>query len=109
MSPEQMASIRQKAEVLYGMSLGENGDLLVRIAVDQALAHCNRRDIPAEMEQAIAVVAVFLAGGGERIKSLTRGDTAITYATDDGSWAPLAALAPWRRLGAVKREEAVET
>lgn len=105
MGSEQLSSIRQKAEVLYGMSLGENGDLLVGMAVDRCLAHCNRRDIPAEMEQAIAVVAVFLAGGGERIKSLTRGDTAITYDTADSDSAPLALLAPWRRLATVKREE----
>ena len=105
MGPEQLASIRRKAEALYGMSLGENGDLLVGIAADRALAHCSRRDIPEAMEQAVAVLTVFLAGGGETVKSLTRGDTAITYATDDTSWAPLALLEPWRRLGTVKREE----
>lgn len=102
MGPEQMASIRRKAEVLYGMSLGENGDLLVSIAAQRALAHCNRRDIPAEMEQAIAVVAVFLAGGGEQIKSITRGDTSITYDTGDIAASPMAVLEPWRKLATVK-------
>ena len=104
MGPEQLASIRRKAEALSGMSLGENGDLLVGMAVDRCLAHCNRSDIPAEMEQAVAVLVVFLVGGGERIKSLTRGDTAMTYDTTDSDSAPLALLAPWRRLGTVKQE-----
>lgn len=105
MTREQMTAIREKAEALYGMSLGENGDLLVRIAVDRALAHCCRRDIPEEMEQAIAALTVFLAGGGETVKSLTRGDTAITYDTAAAAADPMALLAPWRRLGTVKREE----
>lgn len=105
MGPEQLASIRRKAEALYGMSLGENGDLLVSIAAQRALANCCRSDIPEEMEQAVAALAVFLAGGGEAVKSLTRGDTAITYDTDDASWAPLALLEPWRRLATVRPEE----
>ena len=105
MGPEQLASIRRKAEALYGMSLGESGEVLVGMAVDRCLAHCNRSDIPPEMEQAVAVVVVSLAGGGERVKSLTRGDTAITYDTDATSWGPTALLAPWRRLATVKREE----
>ena len=105
MSREQMASIREKAEALYGMSLGENGDLLVSIAAQRALALCNRRDIPKEMEQAVAALVVFLAGGGESVKSLTRGDTAITYDTGDIAASPMAVLEPWRRLATVKREE----
>lgn len=106
MSPEQLSSIRRKAEALSGVSLGEQGDLLVAMAAHRAMAWCSRTDIPEEMEQAVAALAVSLAGGGETVKSLTRGDTAITYATDDASWAPLALLEPWRRLGTVKREEA---
>lgn len=100
MSPEQTASIRRKAEALYGMSLGENGDLLVSIAADRCMAYCCRADIPEEMEQAVAALAVFLAGGGEAVKSLTRGDTAITY--DTAASVPLALLEPWRKLATVK-------
>lgn len=103
MGRDQIASIRDKAEALYGMSLGENGDLLVSMAAERAMAHCCRADIPEEMEQAVAALVVFLAGGGECVKSLTRGDTSISY--DTAVSAPLALLAPWRRLGTVKREE----
>lgn len=100
MGGDQTASIRQKAEALYGMTLGENGDLLVSIAAQRALAHCGRSDIPEEMEQAVAALAVFLAGGGEAVKSLTRGDTSISY--DTAASAPLALLEPWRKLATVK-------
>lgn len=33
--------------------------MLVSIAVDRALARCNRRGIPLEMEQAVAVVILY--------------------------------------------------
>lgn len=106
MRPEQTAAIREKAEALSGISLGDNGDLLVGIAMERAMAHCNRRDIPPEMEQAVAALAVFLADGGEAVKSLTRGDTAITYDTAGTVGNPMTLLAPWRKLGTVKQEEA---
>ena len=38
------------------------------------------------------------------MKSVTRGDTSVTYATASGGLLGLEALAPWRRLGTLKDE-----
>ena len=96
----QRASIRYKAEVLLGASLGDQGDLLTEMAAEAALAWCCREDIPQEMEQAVAALTVARAQGGSAVKSLTRGDTSITY--DTGGSSGMETLAPWRRLGRLK-------
>lgn len=99
---DKVKAIREKAEVLAGQSLGENGDTLVGMAAHAACAYCQREDIPEEMEQAVAVLVLAMEGGSEGVKSITRGDTAITYAGDgsmDGAWA---GLAPFCRLGRLK-------
>ena len=49
---EQRDAILAKAETLAGEPLGEAGALLTEIACERALSHCNRSDIPEEMEQA---------------------------------------------------------
>ena len=51
-------------------------------------------------------VLAALAEGREAVKSLTRGDTSLTYDTDGGvlGVASLNALAPWRKLGQLKEE-----
>ncbi len=100
MGREQLASIRAKAEALLGSSLGDSGDLLVSMAADRAMAWCRRKDIPVEMEQAVAVLVVDSASGGA-VKALTRGDTSISFETD-GSGGINALLAPWRRLGTLE-------
>ena len=46
----QRDAILTKAEALAGEPLGEAGALLTEIACERALAHCNRSDIPEEME-----------------------------------------------------------
>lgn len=97
---DKVSAIRQKAELLAGQDFGESGDLLVEMAAQRACAHCNRTDIPVEMEQAVAQLAVSMAQG-EQVKSLQRGDTAITYVAEE----PLAGLAPWCRLGTVKGDD----
>lgn len=45
---------------------------MVSIGTQRVLVNGCRSDIPEEMEQAVAALAVFLAGGGETVKSLTR-------------------------------------
>ena len=55
---------------------------------------------------AVAALVLALADGGEggAVKSVTRGDTSVTYATASGGLLGLEALAPWRRLGTLKDE-----
>ena len=103
-APDKVASIRAKAEVLAGHSLGDNGDALTEMAAQTACAWCNREDIPEDREVVVAALTVSLAEGREAVKSLTRGDTSITYDTDGGvlGLASLNALAPWRKLGQLK-------
>ena len=101
---DKVASIRAKAEILAGHSLGDNGDALTEMAAQAACAWCNREDIPEDMEVAVAALTVSLSGGGEAVKAVTRGDTSITYDTSGGmaGLAVLSALAPWRKLGQLK-------
>ena len=103
---DKLAAIRGKAELLAGRSLGDGGDDLTEMAVQRACAYCNRPDVPEEMEQAVAALVAALADGGEggAVKSVTRGDTSVTYATASGGLLGLEALAPWRRLGTLKDE-----
>lgn len=137
----QVCSVREKAELLGNVSLGENGDALAEIAIQRALAWCQREDMPEAMEQAAAeaLLALFRAlpqaeeedGGGDTgalegflpagaVKTIQRGDTSVTFSTPASSTggsastlsggkgglpsAALEALAPWRRLGRLKRE-----
>ena len=106
MTEEKLAAILKKAEALMGYPLGEYGEDLTSIAAALACAWCNREDIPEDMEVVIAALTVSLAEGREAVKSLTRGDTSVTYDTNAGvtGLASLTALAPWRRLGRVKEE-----
>ena len=83
---DKAAAIREKAERLAGRSLGENGDALTEMA----------------MEQAVAALILDMEGREAAVKSVTRGDTSVTYAVSDGQSAALAGLAPWRRLGRLK-------
>lgn len=101
---EQVRRIREKAELLAGQSLGEDADALAALAAHAACAFCQRTDIPEEMEQAVAALAVSGTVGGESpVKSVTRGDTSITYAADGGTTGGVwAGLAPFRRLGRLK-------
>ena len=98
----QLDAIRTKAEALAGESLGETGGLLTEIACERALSYCSRPDIPEEMEQAVAALAVGLVSRESGVKSITRGDTSVTY--QDGAGAEYALLAPWRRLGMLKED-----
>ena len=99
---DKLSAILRKAEVLAGQSLGDHGEVLAEMAAQRACAYCNRPDIPEEMEQAVAALVLDMEGRGAAVKSVTRGDTAVTYAVADGQAAALAGLAPWRRLGRLK-------
>lgn len=94
---EKLEAIAAKAEILAGQSLGEHRDALVEMAAQRAMSWCCRSDIPEVMEQAVAALVLTLQEGGESVKSLQRGDTAITYAAD-GQSSAMAQLAPFRRL-----------
>lgn len=96
----QRDAILTKAEALAGEALGETGAALVEMACERALSYCNRSDIPEEMEQAVAALAVGLASRESGVKSVTRGDTSVTY--QDGKSAEYALLAPWCRLGTLR-------
>ena len=100
---DKAAAIREKAERLAGRSLGENGDALTEMAMERACAWCGRADIPEEMEQAVAALVLDMEGRGAAVKSVTRGDTAISYFVSP-SQSALDTLEPWRRLGTVKED-----
>ena len=103
---DKLAAIRAKAEVLAGHSLGDNGNTLTEMAARAAMAWCNREDIPEDMEQAVAALTLTMEGGeGGAVKSVTRGDTSISYAVGDSGSPALAGLAPWRRLGRLGRDD----
>ena len=104
---ERVPAIREKAEGLLGRSLGENGDSMTSMVVLWALAYCRREDIPEAMELPLAQLVAATAGGndGAAVKSLTRGDTSITYDMSAAAGAgPMAGLAPFRRLGRLGRD-----
>ena len=89
--------IFQKALTLCGGEDNERSRLLPDTVCEKAAAYCGRRDIPEEMEGAVALILAGELEGGtpEGIRSVKRGDTTITYA--DGS-DPMAALKPFVRL-----------
>ena len=102
---DKVAAIRTKAEVLAGHSLGDNGDTLTEMAAQAAMAWCSREDIPEDMEQAVAALTLTMEDGESgAVKSVTRGDTSVTYAVSGGLSPALAGLAPWRRLGQLRGE-----
>ncbi len=105
---DKVAAIRAKAEALAGRSLGDHGAALTEMAAQRACAWCCREDIPEEMEQAVAALVLAMEGGesGGAVKSVTRGDTSITYAVGENGSPALAGLAPWRRLGRLGRDDA---
>lgn len=106
-SADKVRAIRQKAEALAGQPLGENGDLLAEMAAQRACAFCCREDIPEEMEQAVAALMLNLGETNGAVKSITRGDTAISYDASGGDGSgPMAMLAPFRRLGRLKEVRA---
>ena len=104
---EKLEAILKKAEALVGHPLEAYGETLTGIAAALACAWCNREDIPEDMEVVVAALTVSLSEGREAVKSLTRGDTSITYDTDGGvlGLASLNALAPWRRLARLKEDD----
>lgn len=101
MDQAQREAIRKKAEILTGGDLGGDGDAIVDMAAQRACAYCQRHDIPEAMEQAVAALALAIRDG-DAVKSITRGDTAITYS---GQSDALSLLAPFRRLGGLKEGE----
>lgn len=76
------------------------GDVLFEAVVQTALALCNRREVPPEMESALSVLLAqaYEGGLGRSVSTVKRGDTSITYAAGGlAQWREL--LAPFTRLG----------
>lgn len=95
---DQLQRILQMAQALGGEDLSpEKGVLLAEIAVDAACAFCNRRDVPPEMEQAVARLLLELGSPLGQVSTVQRGDTAVTYKTPQS--AAQAALRPFCCLG----------
>ena len=59
-----------------------------------------QRDAILTKEQAVAAVLVGLVSRESDVKSITRGDTSVTYL--DGKNAESVLLAPWCRLGTLR-------
>ena len=102
---DRVPAIREQAELLLGRSLGQQGDSLTSMVVLWALAYCCREDIPAAMELPLARLVAAAANGddGTAVRSITRGDTSVSYAVSDGGAGALAGLAPFRRLASLRR------
>ena len=80
----------------------EAGMILHDAVVHTALALCQRKTIPADMESLLAILLHFgfLEGIGRSVSTVKRGDVSITYAPGGlDLWCKL--LAPWIRLGTV--------
>lgn len=61
MTAETLRAVRVKAELLNGgASLGEAGDAVAEMAVERALAYCQRTNVPRDMEQAVGALALAL-------------------------------------------------
>lgn len=101
---DQLRRIWHMAEVLSGEKISEErAMILAQMAAENACAFCNRADIPAEMEQAVARVMLELENPCEDVSRVQRGDTAVTYRSAQGG--VQAALRPFCRLGTVGEDE----
>lgn len=70
--------------------------------MERACAWCGREDIPEAMEQAVAALILDMEGREAAVKSVTRGDTAVTYAVTDGQSAALGGAGPVAQAGAAE-------
>ena len=95
--------VQAKALQLSGLSTPPGGASVLHDAVvHTALALCQRRDIPPEMELPLAMLLAdaYESGVGRSVATVKRGDTSITYAAGGvDQWQRL--LAPFVRLGTV--------
>lgn len=108
MTAETLRAVRVKAELLNGgASLGEAGDAIAEMAVERALAYCQRPDVPEDMEQAVGALALALwasiprTGGGSG--EAPAEDEAASGAAGGADWEALLAS------GAVKTVQRGDT
>lgn len=97
--------ILEQGMALSGLeSAPQQAELLLDTVTGAVTAWCNRKDIPEEMEGAMAILlARVLRDGAERpVSTVKRGDTAITYA-DQGGVDMGTLLEPFVRLKTPKR------
>lgn len=77
-------------------------DILYESVLHTALALCNRRDVPPEMEAPLSILLAqaYESGLGRGVSTVKRGDTSITYGAGGMTqWREL--LAPYIHLGSV--------
>lgn len=95
--------VQAKALQLSGLQTPPGGAAVLHDAVvHTALALCQRRDIPLEMEEPLSILLAqaYESGVGRSVSNVKRGDTSITYAPGGTEqWKNL--LAPFIRLGTV--------
>ncbi len=95
--------VQANALQLSGLSAPPVGAAILHDAVvHTALALCQRRDIPVEMEEPLSILLAqaYETGLGRSVSNVKRGDTSITYAPGGmEQWKSL--LAPFVRLGTV--------
>lgn len=95
--------VQARALQLSGLSTPPGGAAVLHDAVvHTALALCQRRDIPPEMEAPLAILLAdaYESGICRSVATVKRGDTSITYAAGTmDQWQRL--LAPFVRLGTV--------
>lgn len=83
---ETLRAVRAAAELLNGgASLGEAGDAVAELAVQRALAYCQRPDVPGDMVPAAAALVLALYGSIPWAEEAgDTGDTGDTGETGDG-------------------------
>lgn len=95
--------VQAKALQLSGLDAPPGGAAALHDAVvHTALALCQRRDVPREMEEPLSILLAqaYESGVGRSVSNIRRGDTSITYAAAGmDQWKSL--LAPFIRLGTV--------
>ena len=95
--------VQANALQLSGLDAAPGGAAVLHDAVvHTALALCQRRDIPREMEAPLSILLAraYESGVGRSVSTVKRGDTSITYAAAGmEQWKQL--LAPFTRLGTV--------
>ena len=95
--------VQANARQLAGISSPPAAAAVLHDAVvHTALALCNRKAIPREMEEPLSILlaAAYESGVGRQVSTVKRGDTSITYAAGGlDLWQRL--LAPFVRMGTV--------
>ena len=103
--PQAPQQIQELALQLSGLTAPpENSDALYQATLSWALNLCNRQDVPAAMEEPLALLLAraYTSHLDRPVSTVKRGDTSITYAsTGDSAYSLQALLTPFIRLRSV--------